>query len=222
MKQGNPISASLQHLVFYPEQKLSINPTIVALHGRGADAYDLVPLVEALGLSNILLIAPRAPLRFEFGGYAWYGPSEEQIPERPTFQSSLDLLRRFLEEVRTEYPTDPKRLILLGFSQGTVMAYAAGLLEPAKIRGIAALSGYIPLKSGLPLKLNDLSGLSVFISHGAFDELIPAKHGLEAAELLRSYGANVWYREYQMGHQVSQETMEDLTTWIRRLLGQTQ
>ncbi len=219
MKQGKPISASLEHVVFYPSEERGHYPTIVALHGRGADAYDLIPLVDSLGLEDALLIAPRAPMPFNFGaGFAWYGLQEEGVPEPETFLASLDRLRKFLAEVRAGYPVDRQRVILLGFSQGTVMAYAAGLLEPSSVRGIAALSGYIPVHSGLQLKLRELKGLAAFVSHGTYDELIPVRLGRESSELLEKAGADVVYREYAMGHEVSEDTLRDLAAWTKNLL----
>ena len=79
------------------------------------------------------------------------------------------------------------------------MSYAAGLLDPSGVRGIVALSGYIPSRSNLPIQWNELKGFPVFISHGAYDELISLKLGKESAELLRDAGAAVTFREYAMG-----------------------
>lgn len=222
MKQGKAARSSLEHLVFYPGMTKTNYPTIVALHGRGTDEYDLLPLIESLKLTDVLLVVPRAPLLFNpsgfNGGYAWYEFGEEGMPDPVTFQASLDVLRRFLGEMKAAYPVDPQRLVLLGFSQGTVMAYAIGLLDPSTIGGIVALSGYVPHRSGLPLKLQDLNGLRVFISHGAWDEIIPVDFGRESAQLLKTAGAEVLYREYLMGHEVREETIRDLSAWIGNLM----
>ena len=223
MKQGTATKASLEHLVFYPATTKTSYPTIVALHGRGTDEYDLLPLIESLEVLDALVVTPRAPLLFSPGGFtagfAWYEFGEEGIPDPATFRASLDVLRRFLEEIAAAYLVDRERLVLLGFSQGTVMAYAAGLLDPRAILGIAALSGYVPHRSELPLKLHDLNGLSVFISHGAWDEIIPVEFGRKSAQLLNRAGADVLYREYLMGHEVREETLRDVSAWIRNLMG---
>ena len=223
MKQGKATKASLEHLVFYPATTKTSYPTIVALHGRGTDEYDLLPLIESLEVLDALVVTPRAPLLFSPGGFtagfAWYEFGEEGIPDPATFRASLDVLRRFLEEIAAAYLVDRERLVLLGFSQGTVMAYAAGLLDPRAILGIAALSGYVPHRSELPLKLHDLNGLSVFISHGAWDEIIPVEFGRKSAQLLNRAGADVLYREYLMGHEVREETLRDVSAWIRNLMG---
>jgi phospholipase/carboxylesterase len=98
------------------------------------------------------------------------------------------------------------------------MAYAAGLLNPTSVKGIVALSSYVPQKSGLPLKLQQLNGFQVFISHGVYDELIPVHLARESADLLRRGGAEVLYREYYMGHEVREETLLDLAPWMKKLI----
>ncbi len=222
MNQKESVKASLEHLVFYPSTTAGNYPTIVTLHGRGTDEYDLLPLVESLGLNNVLLISPRAPLQFNpgniMGGFAWYEVGEEGVPHAQTFQSNVDVLRRFLGEIKEAYPVNPERLVLLGFSQGTVMAYAAGLLDPQSFRGITALSGYVPNKSGLPFKVQQLTHLPIFISHGEFDEVIPVRFSRESADFLKAAGADVDYHEYPMGHEVREETLRDLGAWMKKLI----
>lgn len=218
MKQGRPLAATLQHLVFLPASAGKNFPTIIALHGRGADENDLAPVVLALELSDIVLITPRAPFAFPYGGYAWYNPGQEALPDAETFRTSLALFRKFVGEVKAVYPVDSERLILLGFSQGTVMAYATALLDPSTFRGIAALSGYIPHRSGLPLQLSKLTSFPVFISHGSNDTMMPVRLARESAELLKRAGADVTYYEYLMGHEVTEEVIHDLKKWMRKIL----
>ncbi len=221
MKEGKPITASLEHVVYYPSKAAKEYPTIVALHGRGTDENDLIPLVYSLGLADALVISPRAPLPFDLsGGFAWYDLGQEAVPHPQTFHTSLDLLRRFIAEIRAGYPLNAKLIILLGFSQGAVMAYAAALLDPASFHGIAALSGYIPQQSGLSFDLGRLGGFPAFVSHGTYDQTIPVRLGRESAEFLRKAGAGVEYREYPMGHEVREETIRDLAAWTKNLLEQ--
>jgi len=218
LKEGSPIPASLHHVVFLPTRKGERFPTIVAVHGRGADENDLVSLVLSLERADVILVSPRAPFPFPSGGFAWYDVVQEGVPNPEAFGVSLGLFHRFIDEIKAGYPVDPDRVILLGFSQGTVMVYATALLDPNSFRAVAALSGYIPLHSGLTFDMNNLKGRPFFISHGMHDEIIPPKFGREAAEFLKKTGAQVTYREYLMGHQVSEETMRDLAAWLKTIL----
>ena len=98
------------------------------------------------------------------------------------------------------------------------MAYATALTDPPAFHGITALSGYIPQRSGLQLQLRNLTGFPVFISHAFNDPVIPVRLGREAKEILAEAGADVTYREYPMGHQVSEETLSDLKQWMKKIL----
>lgn len=221
MKEGKPIEASLEHVVYYPSKASKTYPTIVAIHGRGTDEYDLPPIVFSLGVSEVLVVSPRAPLPFDMsGGFAWYDLSQEGIPHPQTFQTSLQLLHRFISEIKAGYPVDPEQISLLGFSQGAVMAYAEALTDAGLIHGIAALSGYIPQHSDLQFDLQRARMLSAFVSHGTYDQIIPVQLGRESAEFLRKAGANIEYREYSMGHEVREETVRDLAAWTMKRLEQ--
>ena len=162
----------------------------MAIHGRGADENDLVPLVLSLERADVLLVSPRAPFPFPSGGFTWYDIIEEATPDPKAFGVSLKLLRKFIDEIKAGYPVDPDRLVLVGFSQGTVMAHATALLNPASYLAVAALSGYIPLRSGLSFDLGGLKDRPFFISHGTYDELIPVKFGREAAQFLMQGGSH--------------------------------
>jgi len=218
MREGKAIAASLPHRLLIPESKGKAFPTVMALHGRGTDENDLVPLVSALKLSDTLLITPRAPFAFPYGGYAWYSIADDGVPDAESFETSLKLLRKFVDEVRSGYPIDPDRILLLGFSQGTMMAYATGLPKRSEFLGIAAMSGYVPYSSTPPMRFDNLRSFPIFISHGSADPVIPVRFGREAAELLRKAGALVEYHEYPIGHEINLEVLNDLSLWTHKRL----
>ena len=159
-------------------------PAVVLLHGMGADEYDLLPLVRQLPNSAIF-VSGRAPLPFEWGGATWHGITEDIRPDPETFRESFDLLQRFLVHVKGVYPIDPARLYLLGFSMGAGMAIATGL-----------------------------SGKPVFIGHGSIDPLVPPDRSHRMSSLLSDAGADVTYREYPMGHSISEDEFQDLVAWL--------
>ena len=97
------------------------------LHGRGADEYDLHPLLDALDPERRLLgITPRAPLALPPGGAHWYRLGGIPTPEAETFWPSFNALAELVDGL-------PQPLVLGGFSQGTAMSWAVGLGRgPAK------------------------------------------------------------------------------------------
>jgi phospholipase/carboxylesterase len=188
------------------------HPTILMLHGRGSDEEDLLALAEYLD-HRFLLIGARAPFAFPGGGYTWYDLKEYGEPDLDSFLTSYRRLSRFLDDILTGYPVDPTTVLLFGFSMGTVMAYTLALTQPARIRGVAANSGYLPEISPLEYHWQELDHTEFFISHGTEDPIIPVALARHARTLLESSNASVLYHEYPMPHTIGAQALADVVTW---------
>jgi phospholipase/carboxylesterase len=68
---------------------------------------------------------------------------------------------------------DTNCLYLLGFSQGAIVSMTLGLTLGKRIKGIVALSGYIPGFVKEEYKLKPVEQQSLFISHGELDNILP-------------------------------------------------
>jgi phospholipase/carboxylesterase len=168
---------------------------LVLLHGRGADEHDLFPLLDALDPERGLAgYTPRAPLELPPGGAHWYALAGIPTPTRDHFLASYELLCEFLDALPYE------RVVLGGFSQGCVMAYALafgkGRPRPA---ALLALSGFVPRVEGFELDLTPPFP-PIVVAHGAYDPVIPVQFGREARDLLTGAGADVDYRESPIEH----------------------
>jgi phospholipase/carboxylesterase len=124
-------------------------------------------------------------------------------------------LREFLSNALQRYPIDSKKLAILGFSQGGVMAYSLGLGEPERFAGLAALSSWLPrdLLNVLP-DVPATEQLPVLIQHGSKDELVDVGRARQSVETLRDLRVPITYREYDMGHEINARSLGDLTTWL--------
>ena len=193
---------------------------LVLLHGRGVHEHDLFPLLDMLDPERRLVgVTPRAPLMLPPGGYHWYAVHRIGHPDPPTFFDTYELLTGWLDALLDEHGVGHDRLVLGGFSQGSVMSYAAGLgtgrQRPA---GLIALSGFVPRVEGFELDLSGLDGYPVAIGHGTQDPIIGVEYGREARELLEDAGAQVTYRESPMGHSVDPEFVDELAGWVARVV----
>jgi phospholipase/carboxylesterase len=101
---------------------------------------------------------------------------------------------------------------------GAVMSFALGLTRPVLFRGVSANSGYVAEGTHLNYRWNELTGSSFFIAHGTFDSIIPIGMGRRARDLFVAAKAPHTYREYQMDHQISEESLRDIAAWLRPLL----
>jgi phospholipase/carboxylesterase len=209
------IQSTLFHKILPPRQSHGIyNPALVMLHGRGANEDDLLGLTEYLD-DRFFVISPRAPFPFEWGGgFTWYDILEMGRPEPRMFTESYSKLSEFLDDVVKGYPVDKQRLYLLGFSMGTMMSYAMLLTRPEAIAGVVANSGYVPEETELTFHWDRMKGRDIFIAHGIHDPVIPVTGGRRAKELFSKAQADVVYREYPMAHQISEESLNDLSRWL--------
>jgi phospholipase/carboxylesterase len=194
-------------------------PAVIALHGWGANAHDLLGLAPMLFDGKAVMLCPQGPVEMSIGGgmkgYGWF-PLVPGAPADPVaFAASANQLRSFLDEALPRFPIDPRRVVVAGFSQGGVMAYELALREPKRFAGLIALSSWFPqpLVDSLP-KLPEHEGLPVLVIHGTRDPRLPVEQARESRESLRPYGVAITYREFDMAHEISQEALRVLVRWL--------
>jgi phospholipase/carboxylesterase len=187
----------------------------VLFHGRGADEYDLFPLLDAFDPEHRLLGAtPRGPLSLPPGGAHWSELGGIGTPEAQTFWASYTAASEWLDVFVGELGLGFEKVVVGGFSQGGVMTYALGLGEGRpRPAGLIALSSFVPTVEGLEL---DLSAPlpPVAIGHGTLDNVIAVEWGRRARALLEGAGAEVLYRETPMFHQIDPEFVAAIADWL--------
>jgi phospholipase/carboxylesterase len=184
----------------------------VALHGRGSDERDLLALAPSFD-PHYLWLSPRAPLGLG-DGYEWYRLLDIGQPDPATFAAAVSALAEFIADILKTYPVDPKRLFLLGFSQGGMMAYAYALRWPERVAGIIAHSSYIPAPAKVTPPAPALVGKPCLVVHGLSDPVIPAQWGREAHAYLTAVGAEAQLHEAPIGHAVSHDTLAVMRAWL--------
>lgn len=210
---------NLIHTIFEP-QGAGPHPTLLTLHGWGANALDLLALAPYLCGGQFLVLCPQGPLQVPLGGgavgYGWFPITMGGPLDLGAVLAAREELRTFLADALQRYPIDAKKLAILGFSQGGVMAYSLGLGEPQRFAAVAALSSWLPqdLLSALP-DVPATEQLPVLIQHGRNDEMIDAGRARQSVETLRNLRVPVTYKEYDMGHQIDAQSLGDLVTWLQ-------
>ncbi len=214
-----PIDTTLFHKIIPPRiQENEKHPCLILLHGRGADENDLLGLSEYLD-PRLLIISVRAPLPFDYGfGYTWYQMLENYQPELMSLKESFQKLKQFITDVAEKYPVDPSKIFVLGFSMGTVMGNLLLLSHPEKIAGLIANSGYLPVNSGFSYDYSAIKEKPIFIAHGTEDLIIPIRFGQHMYNEFKKAESNVIYKEYPMGHEISMESLRDMSDWLTKYL----
>jgi phospholipase/carboxylesterase len=187
---------------------------LVLLHGRGADERDLFPLLDLLDPERRLLgVTPGGPHYLPPGGRHWYALGGIPTPDPATFAATAPRLAGFLDAL----PVPMDRVVLGGFSQGTVMSYAMSL-GPGRPRpaGLVAMSGFLPRVADWPLEPERLRGVPVGIAHGSLDPVIPAQFAAEAEATLTAAGADVLRLSSPVPHMVDPDWIEPLRDLVAR------
>jgi phospholipase/carboxylesterase len=130
-------------------------------------------------------------------------------------EESRELLLRFVDEVADDHPIDPKRVYLMGFSQGCIMSLGAALTAPAKFAGAVGMSGRLldsMLRRTAPAA--ELRNLPLMLVHGTGDTVIPVEHARATRDELQRLPVDLTYREYEMAHHVSPESLRDIAQWL--------
>jgi phospholipase/carboxylesterase len=207
------------------------NPTIavVWLHGLGADGNDFVPLVRELdltGLPGIRFVFPHAntmPVTIN-GGYvmrSWYDIVATDLTRREDEgglrASQLQVEALIAREKARGIPAS--RIILAGFSQGCAMTLQTGLRHPEKLAGMLCLSGYLPLASVAGAERSEASlGTPIFMAHGVQDPVVPFARAEESRKVVEALGYQVEWHAYPMQHTLCLEEVQDISTWIRKVV----
>lgn len=146
---------------YRPKQLADPPPLILLLHGAGGDASRVlnryIPVAEQQGA---ILVAQQSTdvswrIRASSNGRVDFGPDVEKIDQA-------------LAQLFAQVSVDPRRTVVIGFSDGASYALSVGLANPQLFRCIVALSpGYLAIPSRVDRSQR------IFITHGRRDEILP-------------------------------------------------
>jgi phospholipase/carboxylesterase len=195
------------------------HPTVIALHGWGASSHDLLGLAPVLHGGGALVLCPQGPVSFQIAkgvlGFGWWPIKEAREIDPREFEQARETLRKFIDGALARYPIDRRKLVVMGFSQGGVMAYDLVLSEPERFAGLMALSSWLPEAIDRAIPANDaLKNLPALVIHGSEDPMVPVAGAQESRKRLTARGLNVHYREYPMQHEINQDALRELVVWL--------
>jgi phospholipase/carboxylesterase len=194
-------------------------PTILALHGWGASAHDLLGIAPHVQRGTVLFLCPQGPVELEVApgqrAFGWFPLSGGGALDPAAIVGARGLLEAFLEDALERYPIDPTRLVILGFSQGGVMAYDLALGRPERFSALVALSSWLPDEVVAALPENaERRALSTLLIHGTQDPMIAIDKAQAARQKLKALGIEAAWGEYDMGHEINQNALQDLLGWL--------
>jgi len=196
----------------FPNHDFEPNSLVILLHGIGADAFDLIPLAKywALTLKKTKFYSLHAPYpcRLTSFGKQWFNLEDR---DQTRILKEIELIKpmiiTFLKKKLKNYNLQYKDLILVGFSQGTMVALNLTLTMKEEVRGVLGYSGGVILtKSG---KIEIISKPNICLVHGKNDEVVPKKMMETTKIILKDNNIDVdTHLIENLGHSIDQNGLE--------------
>jgi phospholipase/carboxylesterase len=199
--------------------------TVICMHGYGADMRDLAPLTQELQTKRPLRwLFPNAPEQLEWGGRAWFPIDVAAFEEAQRAGKARDLsghapegMARAREEMQSfinELGVPWEKIVLMGFSQGAMMAVDLAVRAEGMPAGVAILSGTLVDEKTLASLAAKKKGLPFFQTHGSVDPILGFAQALALEKILTGGGWTGNLQRFEGGHAVPPEAMETLRAWL--------
>ena len=177
----------LNSIIIKPEEETEIKNAIVLLHGYGGDGKDIsmLTLNWKRHLPNTIFICPNGHEKCAINpsGYQWFDLTKEDSSY--ILKESIkaeNVIKKFIEEVKTEYSLSNQQICLSGFSQGCMMSLNVGLTTNEKFLCVVGFSGKIIDQINLKDRIKNST--DTLLIHGDVDQIVPPTHLLEAKDFL--------------------------------------
>lgn len=196
---------------------------VVLLHGYGSNGDDLIALARMIqpALPNAAFVAPNAPSQIPYmaAAYQWWPIETFSMAERAAgADAAAPGLDAFLSAELDATGLSGDRLLLIGFSQGTMMALHVGLRRPEPIAGIVGISGMLVAPERLEAEIR--SRPSVLLIHGTDDDVVPYRSMDLAQSALAALSVPVdTHASPGLGHSVGQDGLEAAVAFARAAIG---
>lgn len=187
-------------------------PAVLLLHGYGADERDLPELMNYL--PELPWFSPRAPERSSVGGFSWY---QVEDPLAPNQKAILEATQKLWHWIDANVP-DESPLIVLGFSQGGLMATQLLRTHPERIIGTVVLAGFVFDGSVAGDEVLKIVKPKVFYGRGIQDPMIDAERVSKLNSWLQLHTKSIVRKYDGLGHSIDQRVLADVSDFVEALL----
>jgi phospholipase/carboxylesterase len=183
---------------------------VILLHGYGANGDDLIGLAPAFAqvLPNAEFLSPNAPYPCEanpFGGLQWFELwQQEGVDRLAQVRNGTRIVDAFIDAELAKRGLSDDKLVLIGFSQGTMLSLHVGMRRKAPCAGILGYSGRLESPETLAGEIT--AKPPVLMIHGEEDPMLAVDLMDKAAETLRENGVLVeTHRCPGLGHGIDED-----------------
>jgi phospholipase/carboxylesterase len=199
---------------YIASQNLQKPVTLLLLHGTGGDEFDMLPMGRALD-PNANYLSPRGKV-LEGGLPRFFRRLSEGVFDLVDLKVRTQELAEFTERAADAYGFDLDKIVAVGYSNGANIAASLLLLVPRLLAGAILFRPMVPIVPDYP---PDLSLVSVLISAGLQDPVVPRDQPKALSDLLCQCGARTSLRWQEAGHVISTVEIEMAKEWLQAMLG---
>ena len=195
---------------------------VVLLHGLGADGEDLIGLADswAGALPECRFLSPHAPERCDMApmGRQWFSIRDRsEAALRAGVERAAPALDAFIDGALDADRLGDDRLVLVGFSQGTMMALHVALRRGRAPAGVLGYSGR--LIGAARLADEAVARPPVMLIHGDADDMVPIAALHEAVAALGAAGVSAqWHVSSGVGHGIAPDGLAIGARFLRDCL----
>lgn len=177
----------------------SARGAMIMLHGRGADAHDILSLASHLEVKDFTLLAPQATNNTWYP-YSFLAPVAEN---EPWLSSALELVNLCVEKLLAD-GLKHQQIYFTGFSQGACLTLEYITRNAQRWGGAIAFTGGLIGKTlNQENYTGDFSGTPVYIGTSDPDPHVPVQRVHETVNLMKELQANVHEDIFpNMGHTI--------------------
>ncbi len=185
------------------------------LHGLGDSMAGWQPVAPMLGLDRVGFVFANAPL--DYGdGYSWFDIDAAFAPDDDQVRESRAQLIELIDHLLVELGIASEQLVIMGFSQGSLMTLEVGLRADRRFAGLIGISGFMTMLGEYPAAFGAAAHQQrILLTHGLYDGLIPIAFARRQRDQLAALGVKPDWREYAKEHTLDPEReLRDIRAFI--------
>jgi phospholipase/carboxylesterase len=223
----------LRYLGPNPKASPKQSQAVFVFHGYGANAEDLAPIADAVDPTRVFdwyffdglnSVEPSMPM---FRARSWFQFPFQELERAfrnkdwnalhtagvPGMLDSLQKLEKPLSVLARDYP---EGIHLMGFSQGSIIAYFVYILMDSirtQVRTLNLLSSSLLEKHLARSKLDAIpvderNRVRVLLSHGIQDPVLPFALGKSLHGFFQDYFTKLQFHEFNGGHEIPSRVID--------------